>query len=413
METDSRHRWRNWSRNVSAKPSSIERPESESAVQELVRSCHADDQTVRVVGAGHSWTPLAATDEVLVSLENLTGVIDIDRADRTATVAGGTTLEDAAEEFHRANLAMPNLGDVAQQTIAGAFATGTHGTGPAFENLAGRLIGGRLVTGTGNIRTFDAESDQELLAALKVSLGTLGIFTKLQLELEPTYKLERREYCTSFEEFWPHFERLVSDNRHFDFYWYPRSDEVKIRLLNGPGGGTDAADLTYAESVKHETDWWHQIIPVHDDIGRRFEEMEYAVPRGRATEFIPEARDRIREQWRADVGWRTLVRTVAEDDAFLSNEYGRDTVTMGFIQNAELEYEPYFEDLERIARAFDGRPHWGKRHSLRGEELRRLYPEFQSFLDVRRRFDPDGVFLTRYMRELLGIETQDPPEGDD
>ncbi|MCU4752865.1 FAD-binding protein [Halobacteria archaeon AArc-curdl1] len=405
MSEETPAEWSNWSGNVSSKPQKRVKPESEEAVREVIEQCRGRNRTLRVVGSGHSWTPLAATDDVLVSLDNMTGVTDIDSEAKEATVLGGTTLEEAAAELHTHDLAMANLGDVSQQTIAGAFGTGTHGTGPEFQNLSEMLIGGRIVTGTGDVRPFDAESDPEFLDAAMVSLGTLGVFTEMRLDLQPAYKLQRREYCARFEDFWGDFEALVTENRNFDFYWYPRSDEVKLRLLNGPGGGTDERDLEYAELVQDETGWWHQIIPEHDDIGREFEEMEYAVPRADAREFFLDVRDRIRDRWRADVGWRTLCRTVAADDAYLSAEHGRETVTVGFIQNAELEYWDYFEDLEAIAREYDGRPHWGKRHTLTVDELRESYPRFEDFLDFRREMDPDGIFLTDYLRDLLGIDS--------
>ncbi|WP_276253844.1 D-arabinono-1,4-lactone oxidase [Halomontanus rarus] len=401
VPTESVEEWANWSGNLTFTPAGIAKPESEEAVQEIVRQCADVGRTVRVVGAGHSWTPVVETDDLLVSLDEMTGMVDHDREANTATILGGTTLQEAALEIQSANLAMPNLGDVSMQTVAGAFGTGTHGTGTEFGNLATTLRGGRMVTGTGEIREFDADEDPEFLNAVRVSLGTLGVFTELELELVPAYKLERREYCTTFEQCRDHIEDLERENRNFDFYWYPRSDEVKLRLLNGPGGGTDPADLEYASLVQKETDWWNQIIPEHNEMARKFEEMEYAVPADEAEECFLEVRDRIREEWRADAGWRVLRRTVAADDTYLSADYGRETVTMGIIQNASLEYAEYFEDIEEIFKRYDGRPHWGKRHTRRAGELRELYPKWDRFQEVRREMDPDGVFVSEYLTELL------------
>ena len=268
--------WSNWSGNLSSKPARLVHAQSEKEIQDLVRECREHGRTLRVVGAGHSWTPVAQTEDVLLSLENLTGVVSCDRGAGTATVRGGTTLQER-------NLAFANLGDVSKQTVAGAFGTGTHGTGPDFSNLSALLVGGRLVDRTGEVRTLDAATDPAPLHAARVSLGSLGVFTELEVDVRPTYKIHRREYCTCFEEFWPHVDDLVAENRNFDFYWYPRSDEVKLRLLNGPGGGTDERKLDYAEKVEDDTDWWHVTIPAHNDIGREFEEMEYALDRADGT----------------------------------------------------------------------------------------------------------------------------------
>jgi hypothetical protein len=243
-ETDAEE-WTNWSGSVSFEPDRILEPDSESELQEIVRRCAEEDQTVRVAGAGHSWTPVVETEDIVVSLTNMTGVVDHDPEAKTATLYAGTTLEEAGTELHDRNLALPNLGDVTMQTVAGAFGTGTHGTGPEFEN------------------------------------------------------------------------------------------------------------------------------------------------------------------WRADVGWRLLVRTVAADDAMLSTEYDRDVMTISCIQNAELEHWPYFEDVEPIFNEYDGRPHWGKKHTLRAPELRERYPEWDRFQELRRELDPEGVFMTDYLEDLLGATTDD------
>ncbi|MCU4924585.1 FAD-binding protein [Halobacteria archaeon AArc-dxtr1] len=393
--------WTNWSGSVSAEPDRLLEPETEAELQEIVRQCADAGETVRVAGAGHSWTPVVETEDVIVSLTNMTGVVDHDPEAGTATLLAGTTLEEAGTELHDRNLAFPNLGDVSMQTVAGAFGTGTHGTGAKFENLAGSLIGGRMVTGTGEIREFSAEEDPDLLRAAQVSLGALGIFTEITLDLVPTYKIQRREYCTTWRECKAHIPDLIAENRNFDFYWYPRSNEVKLRLLNGPGGGTDHEDISYATMVEDQTGWWQETIPEHDDIGREFDEMEYAVPREDGLDCFAEVKDRVRQEWRGDVGWRMLVRTVAADGAMLSTEYDRDVMTISCIQNAELEHWPYFEDLEPLFREYDGRPHWGKNHTLRAAELRELYPEWDRFQEIRRELDPDGVFMTEYLEELF------------
>ena len=392
--------WSNWSENLTFEPEGVARPETEREVQKLVRECAEAGRTVRVVGSGHSWTPVVETDDQLVSLERMTGVVDHDPDTREATILGGTTLQELGPELQERHLAFPNLGDVSLQTIAGAFGTGTHGTGAGFENLSARLVGGRLVTADGEIREFSAESDPELLRAAQVSLGTLGIFTEFRLDLVPTYKVERREYCTTFADAREHVPRLVEENRNFDFYWYPRSDEVKLRMLNAPGGGT-AEDDVPGTLVEKDTGWWFQTIPEHNQMTREFEEMEYAVPAEVGMDCFEEVRERVRERWRADVGWRLLWRTVASDDAYLSTEYDRQTVTISLLQNAQLEFWEYFRDVEPIFHEYDGRPHWGKRHTLRADELENRYPEWDRFQEIRRELDPDGVFMSDYLDELL------------
>jgi FAD/FMN-containing dehydrogenase len=131
--------------------------------------------------------------------------------------------------------------------------------------------------------------------------------------------------------------------------------------------------------------------------------MEFALPLERGIACFQEVRQRVKERWRATVGWRVLVRTIAADDAYLSLANGRTTVTISLHQNSTLAYQDYFDDIEPIFRAYDGRPHWGKKHSLHAPELRPLYPEWDRFLALRHRHDPGGVFLNGYLCDLLGV----------
>ncbi|MCH7659618.1 MAG: FAD-binding protein [Euryarchaeota archaeon] len=400
METERNEQWTNWSGSLTFEPDEIAKPEDEEELLELIARCHEGNRTVRTVGRGHSSTPILETDDVLVSLENMTGVVSHDAEENEATVRAGTPVGQVGKELHDVHLGMRNYGDISLQRIGGAVGTGTHGAGPEITNLSGMVVGGRMVTATGEIREFD-ESDPELLKAARLSMGTLGIFTELRLDVIPTYKVQRREYCTNVEDFFDHVDDLVRENRHFDFYWYPRSDEVKIRLLNPPGGGSSEANLEYASLVKKETDWSHEIIPEHDELERRYDEMEYAIPADAAKECFLDVRERIRENWRADVGWRVLWRTVAEDDTFLSPAYDRETVTISLLQNAELDFWDYFEDIEPIFLSYGGRPHWGKKHTLRAPELEERYPKWERFREIRREMDPDGVFMSDYLTALL------------
>ncbi len=400
--------WSNWSGSITFEPAILYQPENEQELQRIVHEANESDHTVRVAGQGHSWTPLVKTPDILVSLENMTGLVDHDATHHEATILGGTTLQETTTDLHEEGLAMANLGDVTLQLVAGAMATGTHGTGPQFPNLGAFLKGGRIITGTGEIRTFHANTDPELLHAAQVNLGALGILTHLTLDLVPPYKLERREYCARFEDFWPHLDRLIDENRNFDFYWYPRRDEVKLRLLNPPGGGTDPSTLPFATLLTKQTQWWHQAIPAHNAIDRRFEEMEYAIPREKGHPCFETVRERVKNKWRAHVGWRLLVRTVKADQAYLSTEHETDVLTISLIQNAQLEHWPYFQDIESIFLAHDGRPHWGKKHTLRARDLEPRYPEWGTFKNIRRKLDPHGTFVTDYLADLLGLHEECP-----
>ncbi len=222
------------------------------------------------------------------------------------------------------------------------------------------------------------------------------------LRLVPAYVLQRQEWCTTVDACLAQLDELIATNRHVDFYLYPRSDEVKVRLLNPPGGGSRR--LAGARLVEDRTGLAHQIIPKHSHLPYTFDEMEYALPAGAGPACFLEVRRRVRERHRRTVGWRVLYRVVAPDDSHLSIAHGRETVTISIHQNSSLPYWDYFKDIEPIFLAHGGRPHWGKKHTLRADDLRPRYPAWERFHEVRARVDPAGVFLTPYLRDLLGVE---------
>jgi FAD/FMN-containing dehydrogenase len=392
--------WHNWSGSVRCAPASRFRPREEAEVCRIVRDAAAHGRTVRAVGAGHSSHEMLRADDVMLSTRGLSGVVATDRTALEATVKPGTTLERLGQRLHRADLALPNYGDVATQTIGGAVGTATHGTGPRLQNLSQLLVGGRFVDGRGAVREFDRE-DTTLLRAAQVSLGTLGVFTELRLRLVPAFDTERREYAVSTEAALETFELLSRANRSVDFYWYPRRDDAKLRLVNPVGGGCEPPCET--RLLERREGYSHQVIPTHSGIAQRFEECEYAVPAAQGIACFRAVRARILRRWRHLVAWRVLYRTVAADDAFLSPEQGRDSVSISLHQNSALPWQEFFNDIEPLFLQHGGRPHWAKKHGLRGEALARLYPHWRDFHAVRESCDPKGTFLSPQLRALFGL----------
>ncbi len=304
---------------------------------------------------------------------------------------------------------MENLGDVDYQAIAGAISTGTHGSGITLGNLSSTMIGGRLVNGLGEEVPFGTEAgeneDDDLLRAVQVSLGSLGILTSLTLRVEEAHQLHRQNWITHIDWVMENFRELIETNRSVDFYWYPRSDLAQVRMLNKPG---DEPDLTpegepYSYLKKDLTGPNYEVIP--NDRALHFEEMEYMLPLDTDLSAFREVRQRVRAEHRAEVGWRVLVRTIAPDSAMLSNAQDRSTMTIALLQNNTLPFKRYFDDVQPIFWDFGGRPHWGKKHTLKSGQLAELYPEWGTFQQTRRELDPDGVFMNDYLRELFGEES--------
>src|SRR5918992_1307733 len=164
--------WENWARTHRCTPVAIERPGSRAEVKDAVGRAAAAGRTVRAVGAGHSFTDIALTDGTLLSLERLDRVLDADPAGGRVRVEGGISLHRLSRELLRHGLALPNLGDIDVQSLAGAIATGTHGTGARLPNLSAQVEGIELVLGDGSERALDGG---DLLRAARVGLGALGV----------------------------------------------------------------------------------------------------------------------------------------------------------------------------------------------------------------------------------------------
>ena len=390
--------WSNWSGSLSFEPRGIYHPKTEGEVVNLVRKCRAEKRKIRLAGSGHSSSALVQTDDVLVSLKYFKGITSINRDAMTATLKTGMTVEETNKALEREGSALFNTGDVDVQDLAGAISTGTHGTGRRLQNLSSMLVGVRLVTANGEIAEYHDAHDPEIMKAFRVSLGALGILTEITVKVLPLFSLERSDVFASIEDCFRHFDQLAEENRNVDFYWYPRRDEVKIRILNEPGKGSRKLPFPHVVQ-QHEKDVVGEVLPREREL--RFDETEFSFDAATALECFKLVRQRIKMKHRRTVAWRTLFRTIAQDDTFMSPHFGRDSVTISLHHNAGLPYKDYFDDIESIFNDFDGRPHWGKKHNLKGQALKRLYPDWDRFHQIRKQMDPEEVFLNEYLGKLF------------
>jgi len=362
-------------------------------VAESVRRAAAEGLGVRVAGSGHSFSPLVPTDDVLLSLEHVRGLESVDVGRRRATVRAGTVLHELGGLLHEHGLALHNLGDVDVQALAGALATGTHGTGRELANLSSRVVALRLVTAEGEVREVDA-AQPDLLRAARVSLGALGVVTAATLELVPAYRLHERRRRPPVDEVVEGFDAATRRHRHFEFFWFPFRDLVETKTLDP----TEEEPEAVRERPYERIGWSFEVLPSVREL--RFHEMEYALPAEEGAACFARLRRRMLER-HADVAWPVEVRSLAPDDAFLSPAHARPTVTVSVHQDARLPHRELFADLEPLLREHGGRPHWGKVHSLGAAELAPLYPAWDAFRAERERLDPGGRFCNRALGRLL------------
>ena len=430
-----RHGWRNWGRTQRCDPAALELPASELEVAEAVRRAEAAGQRVKVVGSGHSFTDIACTDGRMLSLDRLNRVLAVDERDLLVTVEAGMTIARLNEELAARGLALPNLGDIDRQSIAGAVATATHGTGARFGGLATFLRGLHLITADGEALRCSPDEEPEVFHVARVGLGALGVLTRVTLQCVPAFTLHHVERRHRFTDVLEDLDRYVDGNEHFEFYWLPHTDScatIENNRTDEPPQVKSAykrwrAEIFYPNyffgAVVAAGRAAPRLVPrlnamVAGGLGTtelvqrsdrilistrlvRFAEMEYAVPRAKAQAAVDGVRDVV-ERGGLRVSFPIEVRFVAPDDIPLSTAYGRDTCYVAVHMARGVPYEEYFRGVEAVMDGLDGRPHWGKLHFQTATTLAPRYPEWERFQAVRRKLDPDGRFSNAYLDRVLG-----------
>jgi FAD-linked oxidoreductase len=428
--------WRNWARSQTVIPARVERPTSAAAVQRAVLAAARTGSRIKAIGAGHSFSGIALAPGVQLDLD-FSGLVAVDEATGRVTVAAGTHLYQLPALLKPYALALANMGDVDRQTIAGATSTGTHGTGDGFAGLSAHIVAVTLVTGDGTLLTVSETENPELLPAVRLGLGALGILVDLTIQCVPAYLLQAVEQPEPLDAVLEHYLERSAGVDHFEFYWFPHTTTVLTKtntrlpgdgvraplgrmrrwvddelIANGLFRATCAAGVAVPALVPHvnriadrftgnreHTDRSYRVYATNRTV--RFHEMEYALPRAQVPAVLHEVRALIEKR-----GWRISfpieVRSAAADDIWLSTAFGRDT---GYIAVHRYFHEnptDYFAGVEAIMRAHDGRPHWGKMHERDADSLRATYPHFDDFLAVRDRLDPERRFTNRYLERVLG-----------
>jgi len=435
--------WRNWAGNQVTHPVRIERPQCEDEVVAVVRAAASEGLRIRAVGAGHSFTGIAATDEVLVTLDGLADVHDLDTDSGLVRVGAGIRLRDLNPYLKAAGLAMPNLGDIDYQSVAGAIATSTHGTGLGFRSIADGVVGLRMVAGDGTVVSCDRTTDPDLLHVARVGLGALGIVTEVTLVCVPAFNLKAVEEVLFVDEVVECFDEWAESTDHAEFFWMPHTDLALVkrntrtteepppprsrrhalrRRWNRFKNKEINENLLFG-ALNHLGRLRPSLIPrlntlVAPEGGRaeyvttsyavfasprrvRFYEMEYAVPREHGIEAFSRVR-RLADGLDRPVSFPVEFRVLGADDIPLSTATGRDSAYIAVHVFRGTPHGRYFSGVEEIMNDYGGRPHWGKLHFQDAEALADLYPEWDRFQTARRRLDPDGRFTNAYLEKVLG-----------
>ena len=430
-------RWSNWGRVETAQPVWVARPTTIDDVVAVVRRARELGMPIKAIGAGHSFTAIAAAPGVQLDLAGLDGLLAVDAATRRVTLGAGTNLYQLPALLAPHGLAMENLGDIDAQTIAGATSTGTHGTGATFRGLAAQLVAATLVTADGAVLRVSETESPDLWPAVRLGLGALGILVDVTVQCVPAFALHAVERPEPLNEVLEAFGERVDAADHFEFYWFPHTETVLTKtntrqpvdaalrplgpvrrwfddtlMSNGvfevtcatghlapglvPGINRLATKLT---GNRDFSDVSTSVFTTKRTV--RFRELEYAIER----EAVPDAVRAIRSLIDSR-GWRVSfpieVRAAASDDLWLSTAYGRETGYVAVHRYWREDHLEYFRAVEDVMRGFGGRPHWGKIHCQNAESLAALYPRFGDFQVVRDRLDPERVFANAYLDRVLG-----------
>lgn len=410
-------------------------PASAGELAEVLRQAAEDGLTVKAVGSGHSFTAIAAAEGVLIRPEGLTAIRALDRAAGTVTVEAGVQLKELNAALAAEGLSLTNMGDIMEQTVAGAISTGTHGTGRASGSIAAQITALELVTADGSVLTCSATENAEVFAAARIGLGALGVVSAVTFAVEPVFLLTAREEPMRFERVMAEFDELVAENEHFEFYWFPHTDGCNTKRNNrsaGPAAPVPAlrgwiddellsngvfqaacavgrvapavipgiAKLSSrALSARTYTDIPYKVFTSPRRV--RFVEMEYAVPREAAVDALTEVKAMV-DASDLRVSFPVEVRVAPTDDITLSTASGRDSAYIAVHMYRGSRYQEYFTAVEKIMTARGGRPHWGKMHTRDAEYLSAAYPRFGEFTALRDRLDPERLFANDYLRRVLG-----------
>lgn len=428
--------WKNWSESVVAHPKTIFTPNDLEELILFVKQCAEKNMTIRVVGAGHSFTPLVATNEALVSLDNLSGVVEVNNKEKLATVWAGTRLRDVGPLLFEYGYAMENLGDTNAQSIAGATSTGTHGTGVNFRSISNQIEGLTLLTASGELIEINRNENNQYFDAARVALGMFGIIVKVTLRVVDAYMLQEKSYRLTLDKGLESLERLKKSNRNFEFFWFPYTNLIQVKTLNEVG--TDVMPPERSHSFKklavENGLFWilsemsRNIpstsrlvskvsalgIPTGEEQNRsyiqyitprlvKFNEMEYCVPEEAMADVIRDIESYFNRK-KIDVHFPLECRYVKGDSIWLSPSYKRDSAYIAVHMYKGMDFSEFFEEVEEIFFAYDGRPHWGKMHTVQFDQIEKLYPKVDDFLKLRKKLDPNGMFLNEYLRSMFAID---------
>ncbi|QNE23216.1 FAD-binding protein [Kribbella qitaiheensis] len=406
---------RNWAGNIEFGAEQLDVPESVLELQGLV----AGSDKVRVLGTGHSFNRIADSPGRLVSIADLPQVLQIDEEASTVTISAGLRYGEVTAAVQAQGFALHNLGSLPHISVAGACATGTHGSGDTNKPLAAAVSGLAFISADGELTGLNRD-DPDFAGAV-ISLGALGVMVRMRLDLQPAYEISQMVYdglpverlssdldevfgsaysVSAFTD-WADPDVMVwrkSKDTTFEPEW------LGARIADGPRHPIKVMPADFATQQGGVRGPWNERLPHFrlEFTPSNGEELqsEYFVPRDRAAEAFTELRALGNQM--AGLLQVSEIRTIAADDLWLSPSQGRDTVALHFTWVPDQQaVMPVLAELEEKILPLGARPHWGKVFAADAGVLRDCYPKVPDFTALTTKYDPDGKFRNDYLETYL------------
>lgn len=417
-------KWNNWSGFQHSQPEHILKPSSIDELKNIVQNHHK----IRVVGAGHSFTPLVCTDATLLSLDHFSGVENVNTALTQANIWSGTRLFNLDQYLEPIQQSLIQQGDIDQQSLAGAVSTGTHGTGLNLHCISAYVEAFELLTASGDILTCSRQDNPNIFEAGRVSLGSLGILTKITMQNKPRYKLKEHVRLCSVKEFFENIDLWKTQHRHIECFAFSHADQLILKTLDITDEDIQPRKLSWPSEdallticcsltksfpalnpklqkllgvfIKPTTfvDWSSQIFPTPRET--KFNEMEYQIPVESGMECLEAVLTALKNA-KAQTFFPVEFRFVKGDDIWLSPFYQQDSISISVHQYHKQAPNQLFDEIEPIFQHYRGRPHWGKMHNMGASQLQALYPKWDDFMQLRAQLDPTQKFLNPYLEKLF------------
>ena len=428
---------RSWAGTRTCTPDRLYRPRNTEEVAEIVREAGQAEVKVKVVGTGHTWTDAAVVPDRgwLLSLEHMNRVLEVDKVNGRVRVQAGIRLGDLNDVLAQHRLALRVMTSISEQSLGGAIATASHGTGALFGNLSAQVSAIQMVMADASVRELTWD-DGEVFPAAAVGLGALGVVTELVLEVDPAFLLEETRFREPLEVALAALPDRIEDHAHVRLIWFPYVSRVEVVCQNRTAA-LPSRRRAFAGWLDHRltafygrrlVSWATHIFPEQVPRLNRFarvlagrrtalvgrsdhvfagplprvhEAMEYAIPAARAVEALRGLKALVELQ-DIPVNGEVELRWVKADDLWMSPAYGRDVCCVRATASGRFVTEEYFPVFHRLMRGLDARPHLGMVQLYEPGAMLDVFPRARDFDRLRRQLDPTGMFVNEFVTRLFG-----------